>query len=444
MPWQLTGNNGTNPNTDFLGTTDNQPLVIKTNGTEALHITTNGSVGIGTTSPKGTLHIADNGDPWSSWNLGTNLLIEGGTVARHPVIGIFDAGNANPWVIGNFGGDLNFAQMPALGDTTIPPTIPLMIDKAGNIGIGTTSPKERLTVVSSAPGVAAVRGENLSFINTGDIPIGATGVEGVGSDIGVKGTGGIGVFGEAQPSGTGVEGRSASGDGVRGTSSSGTGVSGWTNDPAGVGIVAHSAGDSLSNLGLRVVGKAEISGEIVVGAALRTQSAGNANIRLGADTANNDIEIGSANSGIREIAFWNAGGGFLMDIRAGKVSQQSDAKLKTNIRPLTDVLEKLEQIRGVSFEWNDMSRSPSHPTGAREIGVIAQEVEAIFPELTTTWGAEGYKAVDYGRLAAVLVEAVKELRAENGTLQSRLEALERLAISSKAGAEVVHGETVEA
>jgi hypothetical protein len=41
--------------------------------------------------------------------------------------------------------------------------------------------------------------------------------------------------------------------------------------------------------------------------------------------------------------------------------------------------------------------------------VIAQEVEEVFPELITVWGEEGYRAIDYGRLTAVLVEAIKEL-----------------------------------
>ena len=48
-------------------------------------------------------------------------------------------------------------------------------------------------------------------------------------------------------------------------------------------------------------------------------------------------------------------------------------------------------------------------TGHREIGVIAQQVEAVFPELVTTWGDASYRAMDYGRLTAVLVEAIKQL-----------------------------------
>jgi hypothetical protein len=51
MAWELPGNAATNPPTDFLGTTDNQPLVIKAAGAERLRVDTDGNVGIGTTSP---------------------------------------------------------------------------------------------------------------------------------------------------------------------------------------------------------------------------------------------------------------------------------------------------------------------------------------------------------------------------------------------------------
>jgi len=103
----------------------------------------------------------------------------------------------------------------------------------------------------------------------------------------------------------------------------------------------------------------------------------------------------------------------------------SDTRFKTDITPLTNVLEKLEKMRGVSFAWNELYESLGRSTGRREIGVMAQEVEDVFPEVVTTWGEEGYKAVDYGRLTAVLLEAVKELKAETTTLKQRLEALER-------------------
>ena len=57
MAWELTGNNGTDPNTDFFGTTDAEPIVIKTNASEAVRITAERNVGIGTASPSAQLHI---------------------------------------------------------------------------------------------------------------------------------------------------------------------------------------------------------------------------------------------------------------------------------------------------------------------------------------------------------------------------------------------------
>jgi hypothetical protein len=109
---------------------------------------------------------------------------------------------------------------------------------------------------------------------------------------------------------------------------------------------------------------------------------------------------------------------------ASSFPTSSDIRFKTNITPLTRVLEKLEKVRGVSFEWNERYKSLGRSTGHKEIGLVAQEVEAVFPELVTTWGEEKYRAVDYGRLTGMLIEAVKELKAENETLKRRIEALE--------------------
>jgi hypothetical protein len=112
----------------------------------------------------------------------------------------------------------------------------------------------------------------------------------------------------------------------------------------------------------------------------------------------------------------------------------SDARLKTNITPLTHVLEKLEQLRGVSFEWNEAAASlTGHTPGQRDIGVIAQEIDAIFPELVTTWGTEGYKAVAYEKLTSVLIAAAKELKAATDAQQQHIVALEaRLAALERA------------
>lgn len=106
-------------------------------------------------------------------------------------------------------------------------------------------------------------------------------------------------------------------------------------------------------------------------------------------------------------------------IRGNNVSP-SDQRLKQNIQPLENSLAKVDQLRGVSFEWKDAKQD----TGT-QIGVIAQEVETVLPEIVST-DSDGYKSVAYGKLTAVLVEAVKELKAENAELRTQTMALKAI------------------
>ena len=108
---------------------------------------------------------------------------------------------------------------------------------------------------------------------------------------------------------------------------------------------------------------------------------------------------------------------------ASSFPTSSDARLKTNVAQVGGVLEKLRDVRAVFFDWNEHYASLGRSTGKREVGVIAQEIEAVFPELVTEWGDKKYKALDYGRLAAVLLEAVKELAARNEILSQQMRDL---------------------
>ena len=112
---------------------------------------------------------------------------------------------------------------------------------------------------------------------------------------------------------------------------------------------------------------------------------------------------------------------------APSFNETSDARLKTNVRQIEGALDKLERIRGVAFEPAE-TESPYTLQGLPEqpsLGVVAQEVEEVFPEVVSTYEADQeYMAVHYGGLTSVLIEAVKELKAQNEELQSRIEALE--------------------
>ena len=93
----------------------------------------------------------------------------------------------------------------------------------------------------------------------------------------------------------------------------------------------------------------------------------------------------------------------------------SDSRLKDNITNIPDAVSKVLAMNGVTYTWKPELESVHGFTG-NDLGLIAQEVEAVLPlAVRERW--DGYKAVRYDKVIAVLVEAIKELNA-------RIEALE--------------------
>jgi hypothetical protein len=90
----------------------------------------------------------------------------------------------------------------------------------------------------------------------------------------------------------------------------------------------------------------------------------------------------------------------------GNVTAYSDVRLKSNIQTIESGLDKVCAMRGVTFEKD----------GVRNLGVIAQEVEAVIPEVVHTQN-DGMKSVAYGNIVGVLIEAIKELKQEIETLK---------------------------
>ncbi|MFC4584931.1 tail fiber domain-containing protein [Sphaerisporangium corydalis] len=140
-------------------------------------------------------------------------------------------------------------------------------------------------------------------------------------------------------------------------------------------------------------------------------------------------------------------------LRASGISYPSDARLKDDATTVPDALRAIEGLRGVRFTWNDEglrhlvgdveSSVTAGPEASDEdnrevwdsvraarlaevdrpeIGVLAQDVERVLPELVHTDKA-GYKSVDYGKLTAVLIEAIKEQQSQIRTLDTRLTTL---------------------
>jgi hypothetical protein len=107
-------------------------------------------------------------------------------------------------------------------------------------------------------------------------------------------------------------------------------------------------------------------------------------------------------------------------ILAGTLTQSSDGRLKKNIQPLNNVSQKIDQIRGVYFNWKD-----EHHSQTKQIGFVAQEIEEVFPELVNT-DSKGFKSVAYANMSAVLLEAIKEQNQRIATFERELSEIKSL------------------
>lgn len=117
--------------------------------------------------------------------------------------------------------------------------------------------------------------------------------------------------------------------------------------------------------------------------------------------------------------FWYQGAGNILQLKGdgnailmGVLTQNSDARLKTNITSITRSMEAIQQLNGYHYQWKDAQRDQQMQTG-----LLAQEVEKVMPELVKQ-DPLGTKSVNYSGLVPYLLEAVKELKQEIEALKA--------------------------
>jgi hypothetical protein len=155
MAWDLTGNAGTNPRTDFLGTRDPEPLVIRTGDAERLRVDTSGFVGIGRSLPADKLHVEGASDQSAT------IVISRSDNSKFIRLGVGTGGVAVDFDSTSYlviqkntlgiAGILNGAEL-------------LRVTADGLVGIGTSSPRSVVEAAVSAPGTL---GPSLTVTNTG-------------------------------------------------------------------------------------------------------------------------------------------------------------------------------------------------------------------------------------------------------------------------------------
>ena len=100
----------------------------------------------------------------------------------------------------------------------------------------------------------------------------------------------------------------------------------------------------------------------------------------------------------------------------------SDCRLKKYVKPIKNALDKIDKIRGVEFDWkitDEKMKKEIHSFEGHDVGVLAQEIEEVLPEVVTTRDS-GYKAVRYEKIVPLLIQGIKELKDEVEILKSKI------------------------
>jgi len=113
---------------------------------------------------------------------------------------------------------------------------------------------------------------------------------------------------------------------------------------------------------------------------------------------------------------------FSGDVTATGYTTSSDARLKEDIEPLLDPVQKLQALRGVSYTLKHDVGGLSASEPRRRVGVLAQDVQKVLPEAVRT-APNGYLSVEYGALTPVLIEAVKEQQKQIDELKAEIAKL---------------------
>ncbi|WP_422359565.1 tail fiber domain-containing protein [Reichenbachiella sp.] len=204
-------------------------------------------------------------------------------------------------------------------------------------------------------------------------------------------------------------------------------------DNSGGGVFEMYAGSSLQAFINGSNGDASFQGEVVANSFLINDPGDGVSMSRDSDAGDGD--------GIGGIVNVN-GDGFVhisgvtgdIDI-SGSYNNTSDARFKKNVKSIDNALAKTQQLNGYTYNWNKLAKKQKGITNKEEqVGILAQELEAVFPQLVKT-DDEGYKSVNYAALTAVLIEAVKELseqvtnlQGENAELKAELTKVDELEI----------------
>ena len=421
--WSLTGN--LLSGSEFLGSTNAQPVIFKTDNTEWMRILSTGNVGIGTSAPFGKLDVTQNSASatalFSNYGNDNNIFVgrAQGTYASPAVIGSdgnifnliglgYDGANFQTAAqiayevdavsgVGDMPGRILFSTTPD-GSATL--TERMKINSTGNIRINdmlipttnpdyTDNPYIKLSATGGFAFIGSFNRDN-SIVGNNGRP-GHTYYSGVGAlAIGMNrtaGTSGVDFWNTTSPGQATASAANCRGFYFRQYDVSGNEKLLCSID--GNGVVSaydinathsvYAAADIWATSGIVYSGNAYITNAI---------------------TANTVV----ASTSLHSNGNVSASGNLYYN---GSVLCCSDLRFKKDIKPINCALDNVMKIQGVTYNWKKDKFPDKKFSSDLQYGVIAQDLEKIFPELVLT-ASDGYKAVDYSKLTPILVEAIKE------------------------------------
>lgn len=435
-------------------TTDNAP-------TTKMTILGSGKVGIGTAAPESSLHIQGN----SAGGVGADLVLANNGDTTNTAVAIDfgldpsssanGAGNAQIKAIltgtggtGQRGADLTFSTWTNTAFNEV-----MRLTKGGIVGIGTTAPTSKIHSYESNASTSNSNGVTIEQAGTGDALLHflLTGVQrwtmgidnsdadkfklGTNADLGsnnlltVDTAGNVGV----------------------GTTAPGANLDVVSTIRVSGGTTPFYISDGTAGCynGSFRIGTTQCSGTVATDAIIYASSSGNVGIGTTAPGAALDVTAAGTSSAIivprattanrptvlvNGMARYNSTTNLFEFYQNGawvNYTTVSDGRLKTNIVPVNQGLNIVNQLNPVFFDW-DQSNPRAQSFGTKhQVGFIAQEVEKVLPEVVNK-GEDTYRSVEYGKIVAIVVAAVQELYHRFMGHDNQLQGINRAVASMKA------------
>jgi hypothetical protein len=419
----------------FLGTITGSTNVINI-GSGQIYKDASGNVGVGTASPTNKLHIVNSG--------AGALALQTSAASSDQTQITFVGTTGNKWAIGNnaatggTGTNFDIYDLAASANR-------LRIDSSGNVGVGTVSPADtnnfgRSLDIRSSTGAAAyfrdsddaskysVTGffgaDSNAYLGSWGASTGAVIYTSGTERLRIDSSGNVGI------GTTSINARLVVSDGANGlevapnvSSSTVTQLTSYnrsTNAYTTFNFDALTTRFSISGTeALRI----DSSGNVLVGTTSNF-SADKMCLNFQSGQRGLGVRDGSDSSGADYVVFRNSSNGVIGTItrvtttNAVAYNTSSDQRLKSNIADASPVLDKLMAVKVRQFDWTDGNLH-------QDAGFVAQELAPVLSGIVTEGRTQDdWWQIDYARLTPYLVKAVQELKAENDSLKSRIEALE--------------------